>query len=304
MSATPGVAKPSAARFAVRVLKLAISILYLVLDWTHRQLHRLQGKPQIGTSVVLYYHSVPAAYRDRFEKQMSIVAENEIAINVGDMNTLADNRSSVAITFDDALESFAVNAVPVLERLNIPATVFAVVDAMGSQPVWGQGYFSPDEHVMSAETLRSLPRNITVGSHTLSHTNLLALSSDDAAKEIGESRQRLEQMLDRPITLFSFPFGAFDDSTVRQCFEAGYERVFTTEPELLTAGSDPFVIGRVAADPWDWPLEFRLKIAGAYCWQPWTRALRNGIRNRVSVNDNRPSPVMAATGTAQRTRGL
>jgi len=282
MSATPGVVKPSIRRFAVRVLKLVISVFYWVLNRSRAQWRRIRGEPCGGACVVLYYHSVPAAYRQRFEKQMNLVASRGTAIDLRTMeaNPASGNVCSVAITFDDALESFADNAVPVLERLNLPATVFAVADAMGSQPLWGESYFSPDERVMSTETLRSLPKNIAVGSHTLTHRDLAALSSREAAREIGESRQLLEAMVGRPVTLFSFPFGAVDDSTVRQCCEAGYKRVFTTEPELLAAGSDAFAIGRVAADPWDWRLEFRLKIAGAYCWQPWVRAVRRKISAR------------------------
>jgi len=307
MSATPGVVAPSAGRFAVRVLKLAISVVYLLLNWGRAQLRRLQGKSQPGTTVVLYYHSVPAAYRTRFEEQMKTVARRAAAIDVRSMRSLAEDEHAVAITFDDALQSFAENAVPVLERLNLPATVFAVADAMGSQAPWGESYFSPDERVMTVETLCNLPRNIVVGSHTLTHANLVKLTAEDAAREIGESRRRLEEMLGPPVTLFSFPFGAFDDSTVRQCSAAGYERVFTTEPELVTAHTDPFVLGRVATDPWDWRLEFRLKLAGAYCWQPWTRALKNRIRTRFSArdngtNDNGTTPVLAGTGTAHRSR--
>lgn len=304
MGATPGVARTSAAQSAVRVLKLAISVFYRMSDLSLQQVRRWLGNPQTGSTVVLYYHSVPDAYRERFEEQVQTLVRKAAAADIFDMDAPDEGRHSVAITFDDALESFAVNAVPVLEQFNLPVTVFAVADSMGGQPVWGEGYFSADERVMTAEMLRSLPKNVTVGSHTLTHPNLLKLRSPEAAREIGESRQRLEQMLGHPVTLFSFPFGEFDDSTVRQCFEAGYERVFTTEPELICAGHNPFVVGRVAADPWDWPLEFRLKIAGAYCWQPLVRSWRNRIRNRFWAKDTRISPMISAARTAHRSRGI
>ena len=297
MGATPGVTRPSAVRFALRILKLVISVFYLVWQRSCVLFRGLLGRSRPGTCVVLYYHSVPAPYCKRFEGQMALVAKRGAAIDISTIGAFVKNQRSIAITFDDALESFAENAAPVLKRLDIPATVFAVADAMGSLPAWGKDYFSPDERVMSAEALRSLPENVSVGSHTLTHRDLLALSSDDAAREIGESRQRLERMVDRQVTFFSFPFGSYDETTVRQCFKAGYKHVFTTEPELLTAGHDSFVIGRVAADPWDWQLEFHLKMAGAYCWQPWARALRNRIR--PSPRAKRIAPAMVTTGTAQ-----
>ena len=47
---------------------------------------------------------------------------------------------------------------------------------------------------------------------------------------------------------------------VRECREAGYERVFTIAPSLGLREPDEFETGRVAVDPTDWPIEFRLKL--------------------------------------------
>jgi peptidoglycan/xylan/chitin deacetylase (PgdA/CDA1 family) len=274
MSATPEVAKPSFVRWITRAIKLGISILYFVWNRFWRWLFANGA----GTCVVLYYHSVPNQFRERFEEQMRIIASRKTAIDLRRMDNCFANTHSVAITFDDALQSFAENAVPVLMRLKIPATVFVVTEELGSKPGWGEGYYSPDERVMSSEQLSSLPDTINVGSHTLTHPHLTALSQEAAGEEIGLSRTKLEALLHRPITLFSFPHGDFNNSTVRQCQDAGYERVFTTEPVLVSAGEGKFVVGRVSADPWDWWAEFYLKISGAYCWQPYARVVTRNIR--------------------------
>jgi len=265
MSETPGVRSPSAARFAFRIVKIGVSLIYFAIHSIWIQLLRLARKNRAGTCVVLYYHGVPSQYRGRFERQMQVASRSAKPVDSRDINGLPANTRAVAITFDDALESFLENAAPVLMRLRIPVTVFAVADALGSKPKWGESYYSPDERVMSAEQLCKLPDLVTVGSHTLTHANLAMLGSDAATQEIAVSREKLGRLLNRSITLFSFPFGVFNASTVRQCREAGYERVFTTEHVLAVANQ--FVVGRIAADPWDWPLEFRLKIMGAYCWQ-------------------------------------
>ncbi len=264
----------------LRITKLAISALFFTISRLIKNLRRMAGRRQAGTCVVLYYHNVPTDYRHRFEWQMQTLAQAWTAINLQQLSDLPVDSHSVAVTFDDALESFAGNAIPVLERFGVPATVFAVADAMGARPTWGDSYFPAEERVMSVQSLRSLPESITIGSHTRTHRDLTALSSAEAANEISGSRQTLESVLSRPITFLSFPFGAFDDSTLRQCLEAGYERAFTTLPELVSG--DRFVVGRVAADPWDWNLEFRLKLTGAYCWQPWVSALRTKIKARCA----------------------
>ena len=227
---------------------------------------------------MLYYHSVPDVYRAQFEEQMRIVASDTRPVAVSGLNHLPAGSHSVAITFDDALESFVENAVPVLQRLGIPATVFAVTDVLGTTPEWGKSYYSPDERVMSAEQLRALPELIDVGSHTLTHSDLTLVSTEALSKEITHSREKLEALLQRPVTMFAFPYGSFNSTAVCACREAGYVRVFTTEPSLVPKDATEFVVGRVGVDPWDWRLEFRMKMLGAYCWQPYAKAAMHKIR--------------------------
>jgi len=209
---------------------------------------------------------------------MRLVAARKAVIDVACIDELAPNTHSVAITFDDALQNFAENVVPVLVGWKIPASVFVVPDALGSKPAWGEGYYDLNERIMSEAQLSSLPDLITVGSHTLTHANLTAVSQESAAEELKLSREKLEAMIRRPILFFSFPHGAFNELVVHQCREAGYKRVFTTEPLLISAAKDQFVVGRVSADPWDWRLEFYLKISGAYCWQPCAQAVVRSVR--------------------------
>jgi peptidoglycan/xylan/chitin deacetylase (PgdA/CDA1 family) len=278
MSETPGVRKPSLKRFFVRIAKLTISLVFFVCERAWRLLRGFAGARQSGTCVVLYYHSVPTSFRVQFENQMQVVSRLGKTVDLRSVGQLPAGSRFVAITFDDAMESFFENAVPVLLRLKIPATIFVVSDALGTKPKWGESYYAQDELVMSAHQLRSLPELIAVGSHTLTHPNLTTLSPELAAKEIANSREELGSLLQRQISLFSFPYGAFDGRTVCQCREAGYERVFTTIPVLAFATKDQYVVGRVSVDPWDWALEFRLKIMGAYRWDAAAHVATNRIR--------------------------
>jgi len=282
MSATPGIVKASAAGSIRRTIKLGISIAYFVLRSGWDGLRRLLGKRPDATGVVLYYHSVPHLYRSQFEEQMRLVAKHARPVALTDLSNLPAGGHSVAITFDDALESVAENAVPVLLQLNIPATIFAVTDVLGTTPEWGKWYYSPDERVMSAEQLRGLPELIRIGSHSLTHPDLAVVSAEVAAQEIIHSREKLEALLHRPVTLFGFPYGSFNASTLRLCRDAGYARVFTTDPTLVPKDASEFVVGRVAVDPWDWRLEFRLKMLGAYSWLPRAGAAKLKLKQMIS----------------------
>jgi hypothetical protein len=55
-------------------------------------------------------------------------------------------------------------------------------------------------------------------------------------------------------------------------------------PVLQGTGDDSLLVGRINVSPVDWPLEFRLKMQGAYQWLalavPAKRALLNLVRRR------------------------
>jgi len=115
-----------------------------------------------------------------------------------------------------------------------------------------------------------LPHDLmTVGSHTMSHPWLPSLSQAEAKTELSASREKLRNLLNRDISVFSFPYGALNEQLITLCREVGYERVFTIQPKLAFASPQEFVVGRIAANPTDWPLEFYLKLLGAYRWLLW-----------------------------------
>lgn len=282
MSETPGVRPISAKKLIARAMKLGIAVACWSYDLICSQVSRFSGSHRAATCTILYYHSIPDKYKERFAKQMELLTRLAIPVDLRSIPDLAAGSRYAAVTFDDALESFFQSGVPVLTQLRIPATVFAVVNALGGHPTWGSSYYAADERVMSVDQLRSLPDLITVGSHTLTHADLATLGSEEAEIEIGNSRKNLETLLGRPVTLFSFPFGTFNDAALEMCARAGYKTVFTTEPVDAFAKRSEFAVGRVPADPWDSHLEFRLKIAGAYRWDSYLRRSIKMLRSALA----------------------
>jgi peptidoglycan/xylan/chitin deacetylase (PgdA/CDA1 family) len=84
----------------------------------------------------------------------------------------------------------------------------------------------PTRATLDWDELREMRRaGITVGSHTLTHPRLSALDDTTLRHELIESRRRLGQELETPITLFAYPFGSpefFDERSKRAVVEAGY----------------------------------------------------------------------------------
>ena len=251
-----------------------------VVSAIRRSLIRLVGRTPQGSCVILYYHSIPPDQRAAFARQLDLLLHHAKPIAVSGKVMLTSGIHNVGITFDDALENFFENAAPELRTRRIPATVFVVSEAIGK--VFG----SPGclEKVMSLQQLRELPEElVTLGSHTATHPFLPAMNREDARQEFIKSRTQLEEILGRKVLLFSFPFGGFTEELVELCREAGYQTVFTTLPYLAFKIPDEFVVGRIRVDPTDWPLEYRLKLAGAYRWLPWAFALKKTILSNAVI---------------------
>jgi len=264
---------------ALRILKCSVSLcVYVASQIQDFSLH-LVGKRNKGYCVVLYYHSVPSKQRERFGRQLDTLLRDAKPISLSDELALQPGVRYAAVTFDDGFEDFVEVALPELSRRAIPCTVFVIARALGK----AFGPYGEPRPVMSVRQLCDLPSHlVTIGSHTLTHPFLPTLCDEDSQCEITESRTQIEQMLNRKVLLFSFPFGAFNERLAELCRKAGYERAFTTLPKLAFQNQDEFIVGRVRVDPSDWPLEFRLKLAGAYHWLPWAFALKRRILGKFS----------------------
>lgn len=277
--------------FWKRASKCGISLFVFLFDEMRKTFGRVFGQTPGHKCVVLYYHSVPASERRFFAQQLDVVVRCVRPIRTDETIEPVLGRGCVAITFDDGFENFLTQALPELEKRNIPATVFVIADGMSRD----FGSETSAEKLLSLEQVRSLPTNlVTVGSHTLTHPMLTQVEEDPARQEIQGSRTKLEAMLNRPVRQFSFPFGDFSEKLVEICRESGYERVYTTLPAFAFEQPGEFVVGRIRVDPTDWPLEFRMKLAGAYRWLPMIFSLK---RNLVSMSNRVMSRQAARTRT-------
>lgn len=127
---------------------------------------------------------------------------------------LPDHPSAVAITFDDGFANFAEHALPVLERLSLPATVFVISGYCGKRNNWPtQPPGFPTLPLMSWSALRDLPPLISLGAHTRTHPDLRMLAERELFEEVHGSRVEIEQNTARMVKSFAYPYGAVDAQT-------------------------------------------------------------------------------------------
>jgi peptidoglycan/xylan/chitin deacetylase (PgdA/CDA1 family) len=264
-------------RYAVRIVKCVVSAAFWCACEAWRSVRRAVGWPAPPVATILYYHRVRPDERDRFARQLDHLCRWATAIPADLTRSLQPGVRYAAVTFDDGWASVVDNAMPELERRNIPVTMFAIPGHLGRRLER-----DIDEPLISCEQLRQLAaKGVIIGSHTLTHCALTEIDEAAALYELTESRARLSRMLNQNITLFAFPFSLHDQRLVGLCRMAGYRRAFTGTPYMAHPGAGEFETGRTRVDPSDWKIEFHLKMLGAYRWLPAAFALKRHINRQI-----------------------
>ena len=130
------------------------------------------------------------------------------------------NAANVLFTFDDGGASALDPCADLLESSGVRGLFFVPSDWIG------HAGFS------TASDLRTLHhRGHMVGSHSASHpVPISALSDSQLAREWQVSRERLEQVLGAAVTDASVPGGFTSSRVEAAAAEAGYTRLFTSQP--------------------------------------------------------------------------
>ena len=141
----------------------------------------------------------------------------------------------VMITFDDGYRDVLWNAAPLLAHLHMPATAYVITGRISG----------PDSSFLTWPELGDLERlGVEIGSHTVHHVELPALSSAAALDELVVSRRALELHLGHPVQWFAYPAGRVDASVLPLVHRAGYVLAVTTRPGSYQSARDPFELHR------------------------------------------------------------
>jgi len=224
---------------------------------------------------VLMYHRVRAlSERDqlsvspqRFAEQLECLSARRV---VGLDTVLRELQTgimdpAVALTFDDGYADNLTSALPLLERHNIPATIFVVTEFCDGAHRHPRYRSEPDVH-LNWEQVRHLAAHplIEIGSHTVTHPLLANLDDEAARREIVDSRRQLEDRLDRPVRFFCYPSGNFSVRDTRLVAAAGYQGAVTVHPGRNGRGISPFLVNRTEVTDDDRSDDLRAKLDGAY----------------------------------------
>ncbi len=89
------------------------------------------------------------------------------------------------------------------------------------------------------------------GSHSHRHESLIYLNDDEVKKNVIESKEILEALLETGVIHFAYPNGDTDIRVSKLCQEGGYEYGYVTSSGLLEKDTLPMNIPRIAVGGYD-----------------------------------------------------
>ena len=183
----------------------------------------------------------------KFEKQMAyLAAHNYSVISLPEL--LVGLRTGqlppkpIAITIDDGYKSTYTLAYPVLKKYNFPATLFIYTN-----------FIEKNNGSLTWEEIREMTKNnIEIGSHTLSHCNLLKYKKNEDCetylarirREIFLSKEILENKIEGKVKFFAYPYGTYSPTIKDLVILAGYEGIVNANSMNNTFTANSFSLNR------------------------------------------------------------
>lgn len=209
-SPPPPPAPRPVARTAVLVPHLTVPILLY---------HYIRVNPNPRDTLGYGLSVTPSA----FAQQMALLhADGATTITLATlMDAMAGRRTlpahPVVLTFDDGYADFATTAEPVLPQYGFVATDYVVSGFIGRP------------NYMTADQVRAMDAaGMVIGSHTVHHVNLPAMSPVVAKAEIDGGQSALAGLLGHPVLDFAYPYGGVTALDVQLVQRAGFREAVTT----------------------------------------------------------------------------
>lgn len=203
---------------------------------------------------ILTYHNLTTeegeSYKiniTNFEKQMDYLAvHNYSVISLSELLEGLKNGQlppkPVVITIDDGYKATFTLAYPVLKKYNFPATLFLYTD-----------FIEKNSNSLTWEEIREMTKNnIEIGSHTLSHCNLLKYQENEnyetylnrIRREIILSKEILGSKIGGKVKFFAYPYGVYSPVIKDIVIQAGYEGILNANSMNNNLNADPLSLNR------------------------------------------------------------
>lgn len=182
----------------------------------------------------------------------------------------------IILSFDDGyLDTFTL-AYPILKEAGFTATIFVVSGFIGEGSIWegSQGNVVP---LMTRENILTLSADrFHFGGHTRTHKNLVSLRPEEARNEVEMGKRDLEDLLQKPVYSFAYPYGDFNEQIIDLVKNCGFKAARTVHTGNTHQEKDLFRLTCVKINGMTPAWKFKYYLTGLYhldiLWQEWRKA--------------------------------
>lgn len=171
-----------------------------------------------------------------FEEQIKYLSENNFYFPTWEeVEEYIDGKTilpekSIVLTFDDGDASFFELAVPVLQKYNIDGTSFVITSWYGYRAQEKQANVNYESHSDNMHQGGSNGKGV-----------MLSWDYDKIVEDLNKSKE----ILGSNATIFCYPFGQYNETSIEALKETGYKLSFTTEAGRVKVGSNKYALPRV-----------------------------------------------------------
>jgi peptidoglycan/xylan/chitin deacetylase (PgdA/CDA1 family) len=246
---------------------------------------------------ILCYHAVEPGWTaplsmepPAFARHCEYLARHRTVIPLRDAVDRLDRsgrlpRGLASLTFDDGFRGLQEHAMPALRRHSLPSTVFLVAQtltAAGQAVDWVDNPAGKAMHTLDIDQVRAMQdEGVSFESHSWSHADLTTLDHAECVRDLRDSRELLESVLERPVRLLAYPRGRHDEQVRAAAREAGYSHAFTLPEGPEEVG--PYSIPRVGLYHGNDVRSLRLKAARPYLPLRTSRVYQLARERRASA---------------------
>lgn len=174
-----------------------------------------------------------------FENHLKYLKDNGFTIlTLSDAldKKIEDGERLAVITIDDAFSSFYENAIPVLKKMQVPATLFVNTKTVGA------------EDYMSWDQLREVRKQgIEIGNHSHSHAYFLNAGEnylDVFRQDVDSARMLFKENLRVQPALYAYPYGEFTIEMEQVIREMGFRAGIAQFSGVWYEGGNDYEIPR------------------------------------------------------------
>ena len=240
----------------------------------------------------------------RFEAICRMLQKQFRVVSLADIFALAKSGGplpsrTLAITFDDGYRD-NLFAARILARHGLTACFFITTAYMGTRRPFEWDRDVGELSKLTWDDVREMDdMGFEIGSHTLTHANLAAISHDRVRHELSESKDAIQAEIGRQVRWLAYPFGGkadFPCGGLQIARELGYEGCVSAYGGLVYPGQSTEMLPRETITS-DSPLFLETRLRTGISWsRRWTNRPRKAGTAICSVSASAGQPARQPIG--------